>query len=252
MPGESEVKHTFPERQGARLMTDQLQGQRVSSAEVAEIFQDSRDWFTVEERAEGYMLIDDDANIHAAEPSEATKYIITGALEADKRILTTVLARRLGRRNHDLVHGGGILWGVGVPPAMILDALQDLPDHIVVVLPLQTLHAMRSLAGSDARQWWWHHLQRFDAIIATNAAFPRDLDLLQDLGLPPLAELEADPGVALCTPTRCDREIVEWLQNGEQHEAVAEEAHLAHLLTGTFASLYEPSDSGEDLNREGE
>ena len=233
-------------------MTDQPQGQRVSSADVAEIFQDSREWFTVEERAKGYMLIDDDANIHAAEPSEATKYIITGAVEADKRILTTVLARRLGRRNHDLVHGGGILWGVGVPPAMILDALPDLPDDIVVVLPLQTLHAMRSLAGSDGRQWWWHHLQRFDAVIATNAAFPRELDLLQDLGLPPLAELEADPGVALCTPTRCDREIVEWLQNGEKHEAVAEEAHLAYLLTGTFASLYEPSDSSEDLNREGD
>ena len=202
-------------------MTDLLNSQRITSAEVSRIFRDPRDWFTAEERADAHLLVDDDPDIHAGEPSETSKYIITGEIGTGKSALATVLARRLGRRNHDLVHGGGILRGVGVPPLMIIQALPDLPNNIVVVLPLDTLHAMRAMTGSDEKSWWWHHLEPFDAVIITSAAYPRDLDLLGDLGIPSLAELEANPTVALCMPTRCEMEAIEWIQNGENSRPLA-------------------------------
>ena len=151
-----------------------------------------------------------------------------------------MLARRLGRRNEDIVHAGGINTGVEMAAVDHLEQLPNLPEKTVVVLPLEMWGRKEHLTGKA--EGWWDNLKPLDAVIVTAVTFPDEPDRLQGFGLPSLAEIEVDPTVALCTPTRCDREAVGWRQNGEKRKASTDEARLVQLLTDTFMAVYVPLD----------
>ena len=145
----------------------------------------------------------------------------------------------LGKRNEDLVHSGGIHTGVYMQLCDLLEQLPNLPDKTVVVITEEIWIAATRVIPTNPD--WWEHLASLDAVIISSAHGPDSLH--SDGGLPSLSELENDPDVAFCTPTRCDREILEWLQNGEEREATGEELLLAHKLTDTFRPIHVAGDT---------
>ena len=127
-------------------------------------------------------------------------------------MLGTLLARRLRKRNENLAHNGNIWLGVGIEPAIcLLEQLPNLPEKTVVVL---TDDVYIGGANPSPPKDWWDNLVPFDAVIVTSATSPEEFHTQG--GLPPLEDLQEDPTVAFCTPTRCALGVIEWLQNGEE------------------------------------